>query len=327
MHLSLAFILLLASSITLALSAPQSRSNMLVAKPTECQQSVTFFHKFFVIATNDETEFHFALRTPYTVYYPDALDKALRLEGFQTKVLADFDSCGWQKTRSVKSKSWSLPGPRRGDVYWKYRDLHWVKSKDPKVASHWNATSPDHIPPRKGAMPKEETLDIIERVLKDNEPAADVYCLSTICLSYLSAFLGMMVIAHLLGRYFSRWAAKTAPEYTEGIELAVIKANSFSKQSLASASIDTLATVQRSDESARVSEPSGQSTPLPVYSPNGTPQNGQINHAREPQDCRESTPPPGYSPARIAQNICDGNAVSRLKEAYGINVNLGRDHH
>jgi hypothetical protein len=117
MHLSLAFILILASSITLALSAPHPESNKPVVKPTGCQKSVTFFHRSFVVTTNNEPDFKFAVRTPYTVYYPDALDMSLRLEGFQTEVMTTFDACGWKKASTVKSDPWTLPGPPHGDVY------------------------------------------------------------------------------------------------------------------------------------------------------------------------------------------------------------------
>lgn len=321
MHLSLAFILLLASSIALALGAPHPQSPKSTEKPTGCQQSVTWFHKFFVVSAKDETEFNFAVRTLYTVYYPNALDKALRLEGFQTRVLTTYEACGWQKARSVHSKSSTLFGAHRGDVYWKYRDLHWVNSKSTKEAAHWNTTSPDHIPPHKGAVPKKKTLDMIARVLKANEPAADVYLLSTIGLSYLSAFLGMLVLLQLLARYLSQRAKETKVDDTEGIELATIKVNSLDKPSPASASTDTLATSRRLDESARSSNASRQSTPLPQYSPDGTLRDDRTESAREQNANGHSTPPPGYSPESAFRSIRSGNAVSRLKEAYGVNVN------
>jgi hypothetical protein len=324
MHLSLGFILLLVSSITLALSVSHPKSNKPVAKPTGCQKSDSPFYEFLVVTVEDDMEFTFAIRTPYTNYYPDTLDKALRLDGFQTENLRTWDACGWNKAKTVRSNDWTLPGPPRGDVYWKYRDLHWIESKDPKVASDWTANSPDHKPPRIGAMPTEQTLERIAYVLEDNEPAADVYFVATLCLSYLSALLGMIVLMHILARYATPRRKAAAQKDPEGIELAVIKVNSLNKPWPSSASADTLATVRRSDESARVSNASGQSTPLPVYSLNGASSEIRVHGVRDPDDDGgPSIPPPGYPAERIAHSPRSGNAVSRLKEAYGINGSNG----
>jgi hypothetical protein len=172
-------------------------------------------------------------------------------------------------------------------------------------------------------VPREETLDKIEGVLKYNQPAADVYSITTICLSYLSGLLGMMVLMYLLGRFLTQREKKTAPEDIEGIELTVIKVNSLNKSSPALATTDTLATFRRSDESARATDASGQSTPLPVYSHDVASQDFHVECAREPDNSGQSTPPPEYPAERIAQSSRGGNAESRLKEAYGINANRG----
>jgi hypothetical protein len=172
-------------------------------------------------------------------------------------------------------------------------------------------------------VPREETLDKIEGILKYNEPAADVYSITTICLSYLSGLLGTMVLVYLLGRYLTRREKKTAPEDIEGIELTVIKVNSLNKLSPALATTDTIAAGRRSNESTRAHDASGQSTPLPVYSHIVASQDAYVDCAREPDNSGQSTPPLEYPAERIAQNSRGGNAVSRLKEAYGINANRG----
>jgi hypothetical protein len=88
MHLSLGFILLLVSSITLALSVSHPKSNKPVAKPTGCQKSDSPFYEFLVVTVEDDMEFTFAIRTPYTNYYPDTSTKHSDSMAFRPKICA-----------------------------------------------------------------------------------------------------------------------------------------------------------------------------------------------------------------------------------------------
>jgi hypothetical protein len=279
------FILLLLSSLPSTLSAPPGLVNF-TDKRIACQQS-TSFHRFLFFSAAADTTFHYGIKTGYTGYYPSALDSALRLNDFHPLPLDNPNACGWHKVRAVHHAG-TLPifGANRGEIYWKYVDVIWVSSKDPKLPAHWEFAFADHKPPHVSALPPNATLDKIAQILKDNEPAADVFQLTTICLGYFSGLLGVLLIINLVLRYLD----VTKSEDTDDIELAAIRVNGLDKPSTASASTDAIATAQSSSDSVR-EVASGQSTPPPQYSPRG------------PSGC-----------------IRGGDALSRLREAYGVNV-------
>ncbi|KAH5165046.1 hypothetical protein HBI38_072790 [Parastagonospora nodorum] len=287
MHSCIVYILLLLSSLPSALSVPHLGSVNFTDKRIACQQSGTF-HKFIFFSAANDTAFHYGIKTGYTEYYPGALESALKLDDFHLLWRDDANACGWQQARNVRH-SGSIPmlGKNRGEIYWKYADVTWVSPKNSKLAGHWKFDSADHKPPHVGALPPNATLDKITNVLRDNEPAADVYQLTTICLGYLSGFLGVLVILSIALRYIDNM------DYGESddVELPAIKTNSLDKPLPASASTDTIATSTCSGDDARGADESGH-----------------------------STPPPRYSQSGASEHIRGGSAISRLREAYGIDA-------
>ncbi|KAL5119123.1 hypothetical protein ACEQ8H_003047 [Pleosporales sp. CAS-2024a] len=253
-HAPTTLILSLLSSLPHALGAPP-----LPAKPVGCQQS-TSLHSFIPFRIANDSAFLYGIKTAYTEYYPATIHTALRLVGFQPFNMNSSDACGWHKARAVH-RTTTLPalGSNRGGVYWKYADMHWV------APANGTFTQPHHKPPHTGALPSNATLDSIAQILRNNEPAADVYLLTTICLAYLSAFLGVLLILHLLLQYMP-----VMPTEDPGvIELPVIKVGQLPQLTPTFAPSDTTTQPCPSDESTRPTHTSGQRTPPPRYSRRG----------------------------------------------------------
>lgn len=285
MNSCVTYVLLLLSSLPSALSVPHLGSVNFTDKRIACQQS-GFSHKFIFFSAANDTTFRYGIKTGYTEYYPDALESALKLDDFHLLWLNDANACGWQQARAVhQSGTIPLLGKNRGEIYWKYADVTWMSPKNNKQAGHWKFDSAEHKPPHVGALPPNATIDGIAKVLRDNEPAADVYQLTTICLGYLSGFLGVLVILSIALRYIENMDYGDSDE----IELPVIKTNSLDKPAPVSASTDTIATSRYSRDGGREADTSGH-----------------------------STPPPRYSQSGASEHVRGGSAMSRLREAYGI---------
>ncbi|KAF2028446.1 hypothetical protein EK21DRAFT_20294, partial [Setomelanomma holmii] len=178
-------------------AAPASLETAVTKHNIGCHEFVSSHHDFILFRTlyDEDQDFDFAIETRYTTFYPTVLKMALKLDYFVPNVYIQQAKCGWHKARSVRSPSWSQVGQHRGTIFWKYSDLDWVEHlKNYTHVSHWRAASPDHIPPRTGALPSNRTLDRIATILQDNEPAADVYQLATVLLGYTTGFLGFILI-------------------------------------------------------------------------------------------------------------------------------------
>jgi hypothetical protein len=280
-------ILLLLTCIPYGLSGPISESSKPVAKPVGCLPWADIWHEVIYFQTDNDPEIEFAIRTSYTEYYPKALESALRLSGFDIQWGS---KCGWNKTSSVKVKSWLEVGHHRGDIYWKYRDLHWISSKNATEPSHWIAESPTHIPPRTGVQPHAKTLEEIRHILEHNEPVADVYIKVTTVLAWLTGILGFLCIMIFLICRIENNARSKNLKNSNDIELQKIK---------------------------------GKLGPKPASIPKPTERvalpRGQVSHVLETGTSGQSTPPPQYSAENPRRHGNDSSSASaRLKERYGV---------
>jgi hypothetical protein len=229
MHPCIRFILLFLTFLPYAFGTPQPNLTRQAGKRTGCHKSVSPRYTFLFFRTDNEPDFDFAIMTEYTTYYPKALESALRLDYFRPLVLSTRNECGWKKAKSVHSRSWGEVGGHRGDIYWKYSDLHWVSPNNSRHGAHWIAASADHVPPHTGATPRNETLVRITRILKSNEPAADVYQLATICLGYFCGLLGMLSILLIVRLWVDAISKADGVGDPEAIELATIEGESAAK--------------------------------------------------------------------------------------------------
>ncbi|OAL02795.1 hypothetical protein IQ06DRAFT_120217 [Phaeosphaeriaceae sp. SRC1lsM3a] len=282
--------------IFISLLPPASRTaaaqfTQFANKRTGCMQQRGLFYTLIPLSTDSDPELHFAIKTGYTAYYPKALQNAVQVAGFNLLTLSTME-CGWQKARSVMVKAKDEVGRHRGDLYWKYGDLHWGNSNDTGNSFHWIAVNADHIPPNTGVLPRDGTLDALERVLQDNEPAADVYVLLTICLSYVSGFLAFYLLA-LFAVTQLRRVRKPNPGMgdSEGIGLDAMK-------------------------NYRTGTPAPEDA-LPAM-PVATPRY-MVRTSRDFSQSGTEIPPPRYSAAFPSLHVREDNRnVSRLKQGYGV---------
>jgi hypothetical protein len=252
--------------------------NKLTEPHTSCLNPRNLFNTLVYFRIDSDPDLDFAIKTSYTAYYPKVLKIDLKLHGFE--VLERSHGCGWQKSMSVNARTSGEVGRHRGDVYWKYRDPHAVQ---PKKQPHFIAATQVPIISRTPVQPRKATLNKIKRILQDNEPAADVYVLTTICLAYLSGFLALsclliVTIPRLLRR-------SRQPEDSD-IELVAIKADTDA---------DLVSALRRPTATVAVL----------------------------PRTCEENarghdTPPPQYSVFREDRCVRGSSGVARLKEAYGL---------
>ncbi|KAH7378481.1 hypothetical protein DE146DRAFT_626482 [Phaeosphaeria sp. MPI-PUGE-AT-0046c] len=289
-------VLLLITYLPSAMCTSTPQFTQFASKRTGCMQQRGLFYKLLPLPTETDPELYFAIKTGYTAYYPKVLQNAVQVAGFKLLTLSTSE-CGWQKARSAIASASGEVGRHRGDIYWKYIDLHWAKSNGTENALQWIAASPDHIPPNTGVLPRDETLDALERVLLDNEPAADVFVLVTICLSYVSGFLAFYLLA-LVAISRMRHFRKSNPEMSdsEDIELGAMKDNGTA----------TLA----------ANAPPAMPVAVPRYM------------VRSPRDFSESgsanPPPPRYSAILSPSHIHDEHpGASPLKQAYGLTDDSG----
>ncbi|KAF1915714.1 hypothetical protein BDU57DRAFT_281176 [Ampelomyces quisqualis] len=270
------------------LATPISHSSEPISKRVGCLTWPGLWRTLIQFQTDSDPEIEFAIKTGYTMYYPKALKSDLRLSGFRLQESSA--ECGWQKATSVRVNSWAVPGHHRGDIYWKYRDLHRLSSRDASRSSHGLAESPTHVPPQTGVQPLPNTLETITRILEDNEPAADVFLVTTICLGYLSGFLGLFLILISVIRRFETKPKTKKRQASESIELHTIN-------------------VERHVQPAPAPKPAYR-----VACPRG-----QLSRVLEPRASGQSSPPPQYSVDNPWRRGNDRSSASaRLKERYGL---------
>jgi hypothetical protein len=269
MHPCIRFILLFLTYLPYAFSTPQSNLTRQAGKCTGCHKSISPAHTFLFFRTDNEPDFDFAIKTEYTTYYPKALESALRLDYFRPLILSTRNECGWKKAKSVHSRSWGEAGRHRGDVYWKYSDLHWVSPNNSGRDAHWIAASADHVPPRTSIEPKNDTLGRISRILTSNEPAADVYQLATICLGYFCGLLCMLCILLFVRLWVDAISKADGAGDPEAIELATIAGESAAKTETASEANSAVEVPQNPGNTHRGWNTQGLRTPPPQYSFDG----------------------------------------------------------
>jgi hypothetical protein len=192
-----------------------------------------------ITRTNDDHEFNFLITTDYTMYYPDDLRAALRLDDFQIVLLSNEYACGWNKIKTAHSPAWWEVGHNRGTIYWKYHDLRWVEH--PHGSSdmgHWAADSDDHIPPQFGPprfnqLPSNATIDRLTRILEQNQPAADVLSVATEALTWICCFLCVVLFLLIFAFFVRSRAAQIETndeEDGDAIELGSIHVHSTDKE-------------------------------------------------------------------------------------------------
>lgn len=268
----LIFLLLTCLPYTLA-----ANPNKLIEPHTSCLNPRNLFSTLVYFRIDSDPDLDFAIKTSYTAYYPKALKTDLKLHGFE--ILERSHGCGWTKSLSVYAKTSGEVGRHRGDVYWKYRDPDAVQ---PKKQSRFIAAAQVPIIPRATVQPQKATLNKIKRILQDNEPAADVYVLTTICLAYLSGFLALTCLLIVVVPRLLRRSRK--PEDSD-IELVTIKADTDAELVSALRPTPTVAVLPR---------------------PGRACEEGHV------------TPPPQYSVYREDRCARGSSGVTRLKEAYGL---------
>ena len=279
MILSTNVFLLLLPITSFASHIPSFNQVNLTHRRTGCLDPYDRNRKVIVFSAVGEGEgdFKYAIDTRYHNYYPKALENALRLSNFYIDWLPEDEHCGWWKAKTVHHSQGFKLGGNHGDVYWKYSDLRWQKNtKRSHSAAHWIATTDSHIPPHKDRLPNNETLDMISEVLQDNEPVADVFEITTICLGYICGLLTFTLLV-LLVKQYALAEDQTKPkvlESSDDIELCAIKVQNTS----------TIASATRANMPAEMSKTlhtgapqatllftgSSHSEPLPPYSAHGS---------------------------------------------------------
>jgi hypothetical protein len=272
MHQCITFLLLLLSNFPLLQAAPPPPAKAATKHRIGCHRYVPLRHDFILLRTDaqPDSNFDFAIETHYYSHYPKVLRMALQLNRFVPDIYSIQSECGWHKARSVYAPSLGEVGRHRGDIYWKYSDLGWVEyPKNSTNASHWVAASPDHIPPRTGALPRNETLNRIAAILQANEPAADVYQLATVLLSYFCGFMSFMLIILCIRCCIER-RSESDGESSEEIELSEFTANSTAKLTTPREATPPAEAPEEPDHGSRESDSTGSTDPPPLYSVDGT---------------------------------------------------------
>ena len=221
------FLLLIPSSI-LAKSIPRADATEKHQKRFGCLDYYHMAHELITFThPTDHDSFDYAIFTRHDTYYPQLLRYALSERRFQNTYLYKDKLCGWNKAKSVDETMgfyWHL---HRGDIYWKYSDLRWVKEpKHTNDSSHWEAADETHIPPFTGPKPPNGTINAIELILKYNDPAGDVYEIATVVLGYavgFSAFIWLLLLTKRCAERGARSAMPTKWDDDNGIELDAIK--------------------------------------------------------------------------------------------------------
>ncbi|KAF1851117.1 uncharacterized protein K460DRAFT_391462 [Cucurbitaria berberidis CBS 394.84] len=173
MFAKITLFLLLFSTLLFAKTLPPSERIDSSRKHTSCHSQHSRINAMITFNRKDLFEFDFAVITKYRTFYPDILRYALQVEAWQISRLGKDTECGWHKARSSSPNNSS-------------------------ITSQWKAVADDHIPPVKGQLPSNETVDSISRILERNQPAGDVYELSTIILGYSSGFLAFLLLLVLV---------------------------------------------------------------------------------------------------------------------------------
>lgn len=117
--------------------------------------------------------------------------------------------------------------------------------------AHWEADE-SHIPPHTNEVPTNSTLNRITTILLREEPAADVYSIATICLTYFVSLFGFVLLLVGLNWYTGRRGGEEEEE--EGMEMVGVKREGDGEEGM---------------EERTESEGSGAETPLPIYSVDG----------------------------------------------------------
>jgi hypothetical protein len=280
MHLCITYLLLLILYVPYASSTPSPPAPAKPIKPYGCHKGSDFTNVFIFFQTSADPYFDFGIKTHHREYYPKALESALRLDDFQVRYLSTADKCGWHKTKSVTAPPAAIGGTR-GTIYWKYSDLHWVQDEKNKTASHWVFSSPDHKPLNKSATPSTYTLDRITRILDDNEPAADVYQLSTIILGYACGFLCFALLMVLIQQAVLHGSRPKGNEDPDAIELLDVAIDSTAKLSTTPQTPAAVAVPDNVRISTQDHTGSAQSDPPPRYSYASSRREGASSLARE----------------------------------------------
>ncbi|KAF1832763.1 hypothetical protein BDW02DRAFT_624877 [Decorospora gaudefroyi] len=203
MFITTLLLFFLLSSPTLARGAPQAENS---SKRSDCLEANGPWH--ITISFQDSgRSMDYAIVTQYKSYYPTVLQYALQLSGFQLKPLTQAGLCGWRKAKSVYHVMGIDPHNHRGDIYWK------------------EAVNRTHVPTITGSRPDSTALDDMVRILKENEPAGDVYELSTIILAHLATLMAFILLM-LLIKCCAESGCRREPEDTddaEGVELNSMK--------------------------------------------------------------------------------------------------------
>jgi hypothetical protein len=232
MFLTTIVLLFLLPCSILAKSIPRASTDKHHDKRTGCHDYTHLMHELLTFRhPSDDYYFDYAIYTRHWHYYPQLLRHALKDSGFQNTYLHADELCGWKKAKSVHYSMGLTYKLHRGDIYWKYSDLRWVtEPKHSNVSSHWAADDESHMPPSTGLRPYNATIDAIEWILKDNDPAADVYEIATFVLGYWAALTGFIVLMCLfmacmswVGRMGRSAMPTTWDDDSDAIELDAIK--------------------------------------------------------------------------------------------------------
>lgn len=201
MLLRLSFVLILMTSailakpISIADPNPTSIYKGIVQRRIGCHDRYNSNYEMITFYDEKSPKFDFAIITRYRTFYPHLLRYALQAERYQLTPLKSDEECGWWKADSVRGQIGLDSTNHRGDIYWKYSDLRWVStSNNFNESPHWNASSESHIPPRVGELPNKADLEAIAHILKINQPAGDIYQVSTILLGYASGFMASILL-------------------------------------------------------------------------------------------------------------------------------------
>ncbi|KAF1938270.1 hypothetical protein EJ02DRAFT_514657 [Clathrospora elynae] len=276
-------LLLFLSSSSLAKSIPPPGNTKTSPKRTDCHGRYSTNNAMVTFGDpNENSFFDYAIITGYRTYYPTVLEYALQLASFELTHKGENEECGWHKAKSVY-EPYALAVPQhRGDVYWKYSDLRWISQpKDSNISSGWEAKYANHIPPRTGVLPRNATIDTIVYILERNEPAGDVYQLSTMILGWLAGFMAYILLLLLLKCCVDK-CALVGPKSTkdneddegiEGIELSCIEAHNMDDLTEPDKATDSTAMIKHeyinTRKASMSSSESIRSEPLPVYSVDG----------------------------------------------------------
>jgi hypothetical protein len=214
----------------------------------------------------DNNMFDYAIVTKYTTYYPAILTHALAFNGFETSRLNQDKLCGWKKAAAVHGTLGLDFNNHRGDIYWRYSDIHSIGSAhDPVGLSNRAANKAANIPPS-----VEQTVRSISKILIDNPPAGDVYMFCTIILAWTTSLFGyilfMMLLMACISKCDGNTNKKTDTEVDDGIELESIKATNTDGLAGSTAEASQFEDVKWDYASTQPSTDTKRPESLPTYS-------------------------------------------------------------